>query len=72
MAYGVAVACYDLGLGSVLSQQTVLEPGKIRCKTNTSKIRAGTNAGSNTRWGQRPGTNVLRRPGIWPDLDMST
>ena len=27
---GVAVACYDLGLGSVLSQQTVLEPTQVK------------------------------------------
>jgi len=40
--YGVADACYGLGLGSVLSQQSVLEP-----TTNTSKIRSRTNPSKN-------------------------
>ena len=70
MAYGVAVACYDLGLGSVLSQLTVLEPTQVKSVLEPIQVkyalgptlvltRAGTHVLGPTCWDPRPGTYVL-------------
>jgi len=47
VAYGVAVACYYLGLGSVLSQQTVLDPTQVKYALGPTLVL------------MHPGTHVL-------------
>ena len=37
--YGDIVTCYDLGLGSVLSQQTVLEPIQVKYAVEPTQVK---------------------------------